>query len=276
MENQLYYQTLEPNSFGLLNEVMGSKPLQDAGFSLAGGTALALQLGHRMSTDLDLFSPKPFDPRQMQDVMRGIFSNRIEFQSINELGFRGFVDGVKFDMIHYPFPPKQPVVEADGIRMLSVETISAMKVHAVANRGLRRDFTDLAEILQRIPLKDVLVQYHQQFTPSPTAFRHTMQAMTYFGDAERTPQKIAMLNDRSWDSVKKIIQTRVSNPSVVNRQAAPLTVKPTNPHRPKSTLATANTGIKPTVATTTAAPRNTVARQAVHLPKQKLVGQVKR
>lgn len=230
MENALYYQTLEPTSYRLLQEVMAIQELKEARFMLAGGTSLALQLGHRMSTDLDLFTDKPFDPRPMQATLRGLFGDRVQFQSINELGFRGFVDGVKFDMIHYPFPPRQPVLEVDGLRLLPMETLAAMKIHAVANRGLRRDFTDLAEVLQKMPMQQVLGYYQQQFNPSERGFYHTMTALTYFGDAERTPQKIDTLNKRSWNDIKQIITQSVQHPRILQVKPAPSVLKPQNPH----------------------------------------------
>jgi predicted nucleotidyltransferase component of viral defense system len=234
MGNALYYQTLDPSSYQLLREVMAIQELKEARFMLAGGTSLALQLGHRMSTDLDLFTDKPFDPRQMQAKLRDLFGDRIQFQSINELGFRGFVDGVKFDMIHYPFPPKQPTREVDGLRLLSIETLAAMKVHAVANRGLRRDFTDLAEVLQRMPMQQVLGYYQQQFNPSERGFYHTMTALTYFGDAERTPQKIDTLNKRSWNDIKQIITQSVQHPRILQVKSAPTLLEPHNPHLQKA------------------------------------------
>ena len=99
----LYYQTLEKEPYVVLHELMKNETLQKAGFVLAGGTALALQLGHRMSTDLDLFTAGRFDPRALRDELQNTYGNRLSIYAMNELGFRGFVDGVKLDIIQFPY-----------------------------------------------------------------------------------------------------------------------------------------------------------------------------
>lgn len=240
----LHYQTLEPKPYGLLDELMRDTQLKQAGFVLAGGTALALQLGHRMSTDLDLFTNKPFDPRALKSALQQTYGNRIEFQGINELGFRGFLDGVKFDMIHFPYkapnppltlklPLQQPDKPAAELRMLTVLDLAAMKVHAIANRGLRRDFVDMAEILIRNPLESVLSQYSKQFNPSPSAFNHTMSAFRFFQDAERSGQNIAILNGRKWEETKQIILTSLTYPNRLTVPKIQREVKPSNPFQQK-------------------------------------------
>lgn len=226
----LHYQTLETPSFSVLQELMQHPLLKDTGFTLAGGTALALQLGHRMSTDLDLFTSVPFDSKHLSKALEETFGNRITITALNEIGFRGFIDDVKIDVLHFKYQnTHQPIVE-DGLRIMPVEAIAAMKVHAVANRGLRRDFVDLAEILQKKPLETVLQSYYNQFKPSPSAFNHTMNALTYFNDAERTPQKIDIKNGRNWEDTKKIVMASVKQPGKLHKRLPPIAVKPSNPH----------------------------------------------
>jgi len=266
----LHYQTLETSSFAVLMELMQNKLLKDTGFVLAGGTALALQLGHRMSTDLDLFTALSFDTNTLSKALQETFGNRITITAKNEIGFRGFIDDVKIDVLHFKYQgTHQPIVQ-DGLRILPVEAIAALKVHAVANRGLRRDFVDLAEILQKKPLESVLQSYYNQFRPSPSAFNHTMSALTYFNDAERTPQKIEVKNGRKWEDTKKIVLASVNKPGVLHKLTPPITVKPGNPHvrqaadKPAQTLNNQtsqkliNAGTKPLQRTQAKKPRSAV------------------
>lgn len=226
----LHYQTLEKQSFLLLQELMANPAINEAGFILAGGSALALQLGHRMSTDLDLFTNKPFNPQELKKALVEAFGDRISINSMNEIGFRGFIDGVKIDIVHFMYKNQHAPIIDNGIKLLNVDDISAMKVHAVANRGLRRDFVDLAEILQTQPLENILLNYMKQFNPSAMAYHHTMNALTYFGDAESTPQKMEILNGRKWEDVKKIVVTSVNKPT--QKFTIPISKPPIahNPH----------------------------------------------
>ena len=266
----LHYQTLEKSSFDVLQELMQNSLLKNTGFMLAGGTALALQLGHRMSTDLDLFTATPFDSKDVSKALEETFGNRITITARNEIGFRGFIDDVKIDVLHFKYQGIHQPIEQDGLRILPVEAIAALKIHAVANRGLRRDFVDLGEILQKNPLETVLQSYFKQFSPSPSAFSHTMSALTYFNDAERTPQKIDVKNGRKWEDTKKIVIASVNKPGILHKLTPPITVKPSNPHisqalaKPAQVLSVnqpksqnpINTGLKPVQRTPDKKPRS--------------------
>lgn len=230
----LHYQTLEPDSFKLLTELMANQTLKDAGFLLCGGTALALQMGHRMSTDLDIFTNKNVPVNKMVDFMQKTYGDRLEVLAISDTGFRGYLDGVKLDMIRFPFKMNHPPVEKDGLRLLDVRDGAAMKVHAIANRGLRRDYVDLSEILQKYPLDTVMESYKAQFNPSPQALQHTKLAMNYFGDAERTSNAIDIKNGRTWEQTKLIINKSMSNPRHIQTYKAPKPAVASNPHVPTS------------------------------------------
>ena len=244
----MHYQTLEPQSYQLLNDLMEHEGLRVAGFVLAGGTSLALQLGHRMSTDIDLFTHKPFDPRQVAEELRQRFGPALDVYAMNDTGFRAFVGEVKIDMVYFPFKPQHPLIVKDKIRMLSVDDLSAMKVHAIANRGARRDFVDLAEILQVRPLEKILENYTRQFLPSFAAFQHTLKALTYFTDAEATPPKINIINGRNWNQTKDIVFRSMRQKKEIISQKAPVHIAPSNPH--KKATAPAQAPVKSTATTT--------------------------
>ena len=226
----LHYQTLEKTSHNLLTDIMQQKGLEQAGFVLVGGTALALQIGHRMSTDIDLFTDKPFDPLLMKQALIDTYKDRVDVYAVTGNGLRGFIDGVKIDMVYFHYPNPFPIKEQDGIRMLSLDSLAAMKIHAVGNRGLKRDFVDLAELLQKKPLNELMASYQQQFNPSPAALSHLKRGLTYFGDAEATPQHMDIKNGRKWEQVKDIVLKSVKNPNAIQTMKAPREAVAHNPH----------------------------------------------
>ena len=227
----MHFQTIDPKPYQLLQELMRDKDIEKAGFVLCGGGALALHLGHRQSTDIDLFSPKKdIGPDQMKAFMEKNFGDRVEVYNQSDLGIRGYLDGIKFDMIKFPYQMQHEPVVAEGIRVLDFMDAASMKLHAVANRGLRRDFYDLAEILQKMPLRELLEHYQKQFSPSPQAMSHTLKSLTFFNDAMADSNKVDVRNGRKWEQVQQIVHTAVRNPREVVSLNAPQKVFPINPH----------------------------------------------
>ena len=110
---------------------------------LVGGTSLSLQMGHRVSDDLDLFSVEPLDGLQLQQLLIDKYAFRPSVVSANAI--LGFVRGVKIDVIYHPFPWLEDAVYSDGFKLASIADIAAMKMHAIINSGKRpKDFVDVA------------------------------------------------------------------------------------------------------------------------------------
>ena len=242
----LHYQSLDKSTFDVLHELMANQTLKEAGFILCGGTALTLQLGHRMSTDIDLFSPLNVTAPKMKAFKEKTFGDRLDITSMSDLGIRGFLDNVKLDMIKFPYPMQHPSLNVNGLRILNLNDASAMKLHAAANRGARRDYVDLAELLQKMPFDKILNNYQNQFNPSPQALEHTRKAITFFDDAERTTSAIDMLNGRKWETTKQIIRQSVANPRHIQSILPPKLPSASNPHHSLIDKATAiNPTLKP-------------------------------
>jgi hypothetical protein len=116
-------------------------------FYLAGGTALALQIGHRVSVDFDLFSESAIDRTLLQKVKR-VFTNRPVQPSVNNPDeLTAFVDNVKITFLTYSFPLLEPQVATEGVRMLSVKEIGATKAYTIGRRGTYKDYVDLYFII---------------------------------------------------------------------------------------------------------------------------------
>ena len=105
-------------------------------FYLVGGTALALYIGHRISIDIDLFTPKPFDAPQMEAYLIDKYGFLTDFMLKNTL--KGGIDEVKIDMITHAYPMLHHHIAEEGIRLYSQEDIAAMKLSAIADSGTKK------------------------------------------------------------------------------------------------------------------------------------------
>lgn len=112
-------------------------------FYLAGGTALALQLGHRVSVDLDLFSPNPIKKTLLARVEEIYKEALVEVFANDSRELTILTQGVKHTFLHYPFPVIFPFEKDDTINLLSVKEILATKAYSVGRRGVFKDYVDL-------------------------------------------------------------------------------------------------------------------------------------
>lgn len=175
----LQTDTVQKNTFGLL-KCLQTEPLL-ATTRLVGGTALSLQIGHRESDDLDLFSVEPLEGMLIQSLLIGKYGFVPTVVSDNTL--IGFVKGVKIDVIYHPFPWLEPAIEEDGVRIASVTDIVAMKMHAIINSGKRpKDFVDVAFLSMRYSynqIKQLLLKRYPAYDPIMAD-----KAINYFGDID--------------------------------------------------------------------------------------------
>ena len=178
-----------------------------AGFYLAGGTALALRFGHRRSEDFDWFTsvlPRPdmlLANLQKQSVP-------IEKTQVQEGTVIGWVNAVKVSFFEYRYPLLDPFDRWNDYDtdIASVRDLGEMKLLAIAQRGSRKDFVDVYELLQNgVTLSSMLEDFREKFkTDSVSALR----GLTYFDDAESEPMP-TMLADRHWQSIRTTLQAAV-------------------------------------------------------------------
>lgn len=202
----LHIKTVEPHTFSILNELMKISELQD--FSLVGGTALALLYGHRKSDDLDLFSNKNFQNSEIISALENKFKELFKNRSTNpRFGIFCFVDDIKIDIIRHPHPLIRPLQTIDNIRLFSTEDIIAMKVQAILGRGKKKDFWDIAELLQHFSVAD-FIRFHKEKYTTQNLLITVPQALTYFADAEESEDPTSLKN-QTWNSVKEFINAKV-------------------------------------------------------------------
>lgn len=203
----LQYSTIEPHALDVLKGLMQIPALDD--FYLVGGTALALNYGHRLSADLDLFSKSDFRNESIISPLESRFPGFSYRNTHNPIGLFGYIDGVKVDFIkhHFHLLIKAPVTE-DGIRMFSIPDIMAMKIAAIMKRGVKKDFWDIAELLKSYSVEDFINFYTEKY-PSQQLLVSVPFALTYFIDAEESETPVS-LKGQTWNSIKKFINQKVN------------------------------------------------------------------
>lgn len=179
-----------------------------SGFSLVGGTALSLYFGHRLSVDLDFFSPKDFTNDDIIPALENQFKGFTYRNINNPIGLFGYIDDVKIDFVkQHHHPVIEPLVLEENIRLFSIPDIIAMKINAVLKRGAKKDFWDIAELLEHYRIEDLINFYHKKY-PNQQLLISIPQAISYFDDAEESEEPIS-LKGQTWESVKDFIRGKV-------------------------------------------------------------------
>lgn len=180
------------------------------GFYLAGGTGLALRLGHRVSLDLDLFSPdRPLDQPERIALLKAL-------RASGEAGVIGEKDGTMHlrmgstavSLFHYPYKLLLPAPAWNGLRVASVEDIAAMKLSAVISRGAKKDFIDLFFICRSHKPAEVLGWAEKKFPDHPHFTVQAAKALVYFTDAEKEPAPRMLLPVR-WRDVRRYFEEEI-------------------------------------------------------------------
>ena len=184
----------------------GLEALRD--FYLAGGTALALHLGHRRSVDLDFFSADPFSQDLLVATLQALPEFSLVAKSTQTLHLN--VSGTKVSFIGYSYPLLFPLELFRGLAVADVRDIACMKLSALASRGSRRDFIDLYVAAQRYGLPRLLEFFQRKFAEANYSVIHVQKSLVYFVDAEKEPMP-AMLLPLSWEEVKAFFLREVRN-----------------------------------------------------------------
>lgn len=204
-EDSLFEKTLSKETKKAL-AVLGKSDLLKKAY-LAGGTACALQIGHRISVDLDFFTEEEFDAATV-------------IRSLNKMGtfeldrtpwgtILGIFEKVKFSLFVYQYPLLFPCRNFNGIGLADLRDIAAMKIEAISSRGIKRDFVDLYSICRKgVPLKEALELYDRKYKSFASNRIHILKSLVYFVDAETNPMP-KMLETVDWTKIKKFFEHEV-------------------------------------------------------------------
>jgi len=203
----LYLETIHPETQTLLRSMVLLDQLQS--FALAGGTGLALYLGHRVSIDLDFFTRHSFDGIEMFEFLKECYEVSNCSGSANSLSL--FVqsdrESVKVDMLRHNYRLLQPIRVIDAIPLFSLEDIAAMKMNAIANRGAKKDFFDIHALLQHFTLQELLNFFEQKYEQL-NSFT-VLKSLVFFVDAENDPDPMSLQNV-SWHDLKENLRKLVA------------------------------------------------------------------
>ena len=187
-----------------------ARALAGTSLYLAGGTALALQVGHRPSIDFDWFGMQLGDP---EILFRRLRSTGIGFRVLS-ITFETVyieVDEVQVSFIGYRYPLLAPLVRWDGygmsINLAGLDDIACMKLSAVTNRGSRKDFIDLHYLITNYKsLQNYLALFEKKFKQRDIG--HVLRSLVYFEEAELEPE-IKTLQTMNWQELKRDFETWV-------------------------------------------------------------------
>ena len=190
--------------------LLGQSKILDNAY-LAGGTALALQIGHRISYDLDFFTDKKFRAQIFLKKISQLELYRHERVSWGTI--LGKLGDVKFSVFYYPYPLLKKPIRFENINIAGIADIAAMKIAAVSERGTKRDFIDLYFILQKITLSKTLNFYDKKYQKLSSNLIHIKKSLVYFQDAEKDPMP-KMIKDIKWPKVKEFFEGEVKRLSL--------------------------------------------------------------
>ena len=205
--SRFHAEVLPANQRAVL-EALGSFA-SSRGFYLAGGTAVALHLGHRSSVDLDWFGEsEPADPMALLGALREAVP-AVEPCPSAPGTLYARVRGVSVSFLRYRYPLMGPKVAWSevGCELAPLGDLAAMKLVAIAQRGARRDFVDVAALLAHgLPLSQMLDLYRAKYGTDEVL--PVLTGLSYFDDAEAEPQP-AMLDGSNWATVKARLRQAV-------------------------------------------------------------------
>ncbi len=201
-----FEQAITPSCHQALNYLGQHRFIED--FYLAGGTALALQIGHRISTDLDWFSTTRTLLTQEREAVGVALQTSGSFEVVSEQDGMLFARlfGADVSFIHQHHPLLEPTVSYQGVPLASPTDVGLMKLAAVNSRGTRRDFIDLYCLREIVALDHLFEWVAVKYADRPNFLAVAVRALAYFEDAEQQPMP-RMLMPVDWADVRSYCET---------------------------------------------------------------------
>ena len=199
----MFTNTLPQKAKEALAVLGKSKPLPENTY-LAGGSALALQFGHRISVDFDFFTSVHFSPKKIAENLQRV--GKFTVDETTEDTLLGNFEDVRFSLFRYQYPLVSPTTNLQGIEIAAPEDIAGMKLAAIMDRGTKKDFVDLFFITQKgVPFENCLIYYDQKYQALGSNIYSIIKSLTYFVDAEES-QMPTMLEKVSWKQIEKYFE----------------------------------------------------------------------
>jgi hypothetical protein len=196
-----HYETIDTPTLELLKKLQAVKTFDQ--LRLVGGTSLALQIGHRKSIDIDLFGTVLIDEYSISETLAKIGEATLIKKTPNIFIYQ--VDGIKVDIVNYPYAWLEKIISKDNLRLAGIKDIGAMKLSAITGRGTKKDFIDLYFLLQKFTLDELISFYNKKYHDGSEFL--VLRSLTYFEDAGRDEDPV-MLNQLDWQEVKRLINSK--------------------------------------------------------------------
>jgi predicted nucleic acid-binding protein len=190
-------------------------------YFLVGGTALSLQLGHRVSDDIDLFTRTDINKDEIFDFLNKNYNGKYQLNNIQNIVLQITIDNIKVDFVKHNYNLIEEIKTEKGIKYLGKKDIAAMKLMAVANRGDQaKDFVDIYYLLKEIELKEMFYYYKQKYNQGDISA--IKRSLVYFDDVTNNNwSSVKLLNGKlSVDDVKHTIINEMNkyNKSIIERE----------------------------------------------------------
>lgn len=205
--NSLHWETVTPHLKEILEWLISEETFSP--FNLVGGTNLSLRFGHRKSDDIDLFTDVQYgslDFNQIEEKLKHRFKYYDRPDKSNIVGFgRSYyigdspLEAVKLDLM-YTDPFIRPIEQIEGIRLVSIEDIAAMKICAICGNGRKKDYWDIHLLLDIIKLSD-LIGFYLERHPYENTKEDVLDALVSFDSAEEYQDPKCFLG-KDWDIIK--------------------------------------------------------------------------
>lgn len=214
----MFYEALPEHVASLIGK-LNSFPLPPDTY-MAGGTAVTLYLGHRISVDVDLFTKEHFFSGPVISAIQK--TDPVVVESVSDRDSLVIeVGGVRLGLFHYPYPLLEPLNydETKNIALASLYDIAAMKTVAIVQRGTAKDFVDLKAIMEAtgMPINQLIAATLKKYgTPEDYAY-HIRRGLVFFEDAEKGLKDVVLLRNShrepisvaQWENVKSFFIKRV-------------------------------------------------------------------
>jgi hypothetical protein len=197
-------------TFALIQELQSIPELKE--FYLVGGTSLALQIGHRNSIDIDLFTQNDFQAEELESVLKHKFTFTATLFKKNTV--LASVNGIKTDFIKHDYPILKPPLQEEGITLISKEDIAAMKLHAIIQSGKRlKDFIDVYYLLEYFSMNEMIEFFSKKYSYTNPVI--ALRAVTFFDDIDENIDPPKLLKPLTTEQIKKRIQEAVLKPGKI-------------------------------------------------------------
>jgi len=209
VKNKLHFEILPVEQRALLETLSDLEWLEE--FYLAGGTGLALQLGHRQSLDFDFFSEREIDN---QDILwRCQEIGKFELFSEDKNTVIGALNEVRISFMTYPYSLLEDYIRHHRMRIASVMDIAMMKLEAISSRGSKKDFVDFYFLNRTIGLNELFSAHAKKYGEDHSNRYLLHKSLVYFNDAENQPMPV-MIDKVSWEEIKTAIIENVNESKI--------------------------------------------------------------